>query len=228
MAATVRQPKPTKKGFDNPSNRSVSPSPSPFASSAFLNVPAISYSRGTAWGGTRSSPSFSPGPNNARLPNGPPPATSSQAASFPPLGPSTPTPRQDHKVTLQNLASLAVCVPYHLPIAARQVLMSLTQKGTTVTLITKTSKRYEGAIASTESEGDTTGVTLRDVRELGAPNAPIKSQLFIASTNIESWSPVTASSNTPNQPPSTTDSRADTKERTLLQTLAGLTVCTST
>lgn len=186
MAAIVRQPKPTKKGFpgDNPSNR-----------------------RGTAWGGARSSPSFSPSPNNARLPNGPPPTTSSQAASFPPLGPSTPTPRQDHKVTLQNLASLA---------------------GTTVTLITKTSKRYEGVIASTESEGDTTGVTLRDVKELGAPNAPIKSQLFIASTNIESWSPVTASSNTSNQPPPTTDSRADTKERTLLQTLAGLTGTTIT
>lgn len=81
-----------------------------------------------------------------------PPATSSQAASFPPLGPSTPTPHQDHKVILQNLASLTVCVPYHLPIAARQVLMSLAQKGTTVTLITKTSKRYEGVVVSTESE----------------------------------------------------------------------------
>ena len=101
------------------------------------------------------------------------------------------------------------------------------QKGTTVTLITKTSKRYEGVIASTESEGDTTGVTLRDVKELGAPNVPIKTPLFIASTNIESWSPVSASSNTSNQPPSAMDSRADTKERTLLQTLAGLTVCTS-
>ena len=100
-------------------------------------------------------------------------------------------------------------------------------KGTAVTLVTKTSKRYEGVIASTESEGDTTGVTLRDVKELGAPNASIKSQLFIASTNIESWSPVTVGSNTSNQPPSTTNSRADTKERTLLQTLAGVTVCTS-
>ena len=51
------------------------------------------------------------------------------------------------------------------------VLMSLTQKGMTVTLITKTSKCYEGVIASTESEGDTTGVTLRDVKELGILNA---------------------------------------------------------
>lgn len=112
MAATVRQPKPTKKGFpgDTPSNRSVSPPSSPFASSADISV---LQSRQTAWGGARPSPSFSPSPNNARLPNGAPPTTSSQAASFPPLGPSTPTPRQDHKVILQNLANLTVRISYH-------------------------------------------------------------------------------------------------------------------
>jgi hypothetical protein len=99
-------------------------------------------------------------------------------------------------------------------------------KGTTVTLLTKTAKRYEGAIASTtESEGDTTGVTLRDAKELTAPGVPVKSQIFIASTNIDSWSPVPASSNTSAPTPPTTNSRADAKERTLLQTLAGLTVC---
>lgn len=116
MAATVRQPKPTKKGFpgDNPSARSVSP-PSPFASS--INIVTILSSRQSAWGGARSS-SFSPGPNNARLPNGPPPATSTQAASFPPLGPSTPTPRQDYKLILQNLASLTVRAVYHSYITA--------------------------------------------------------------------------------------------------------------
>ncbi|KAF8486095.1 hypothetical protein DFH94DRAFT_710449 [Russula ochroleuca] len=186
MAATVRQPKP-KKGYpgDNSSTR-----------------------RQPAWGGARSSPSFSPSPNNARLPNGPPPATSNQAVSFPPLGPSTPTPRQDHKVVLQNLAGLT---------------------GTTVTLVTKTAKRYEGVIASTtESEGDTTGVTLRDAKELTAPGAPVKSQLFIASTNIDSWSPAPANSNTSAPPPSTTNSHADTKEKALLQTLAGLTGTTIT
>ncbi|KAN0120664.1 pab1 binding protein [Russula decolorans] len=185
MATTVRQPKPTKKGFpgDNPSNR-----------------------RQPAWGGARSSPSFSPSPNNARLPNGPPPATS-QAVSFPPLGPSTPTPRQDHKVILQNLGGLT---------------------GTTITLLTKTAKRYEGVIVSTESEGDTTGVTLRDAKELTAPGAPAKSQFFIASTNIDSWSPVPANSNTSAPTPLTTNSRADAKEKTLLQTLAGLTGTTIT
>ena len=124
MATTVRQPKPTKKGFprDNPSkpNRSVSPSPSPFTPSVPSNISAISNCCGTAWGGARSSPSFSPSPNNARLPNGPPPATFSQTASFP-LG-----------------------------------------------------------------EGVTTGVTLRDVKELGALDAPVKSPLFIALTSNES------------------------------------------
>ncbi|KAN0139031.1 hypothetical protein V8E53_003419 [Lactarius tabidus] len=187
MAATVRQPKPTKKGFpgDNPSSARRQP----------------------AWGGARPPSSFSPSPNNARLPNGPPPATSTQAASFPPLGPATPTPRQDHKTVLQNLASHA---------------------GTIVTLITKTAKRYEGVIASTESEGDTTGVTLRDVKELTSPGVPVKGQLFIASTNIESWSPVPANSNGSGQGPTNVNSRVDVKERALLQTLAGLTGTTIT
>ena len=104
--------------------------------------------------------------------------------------------------------------------------MFFAHKGTAVTLVTKTAKRYEGIIASaTENEGDTTGVTLRDVKELTAPGAPVKSQLFIASTNIDSWSPVSANSNTSVPPPSTTNPRTDPKERTLLQTLAGLTVC---
>lgn len=103
-------------------------------------------------------------------------------------------------------------------------LYSLLKKGTTVTLLTKTAKRYEGVITSTsENEGDTTGVTLRDVKEITAPGAPIKSQFFIASTNIDSWSPVPVNSNLSG--PASSNSRADTKERTLLQTLAGLTVC---
>jgi hypothetical protein len=101
----------------------------------------------------------------------------------------------------------------------------ISQKGSTITLLTKTTKRYEGIIASTtENEGDTTGVTLRDVKELNAPNVPIKSQFFIASTNIDSWSPVTTNSNSSGSTLPTTSSRADSKERALLQTLAGLTV----
>ena len=116
---------------------------------------------------------------------------------------------------------------YRVPFYAHRsfVLMFLSQKGTIVTLITKTAKRYEGVIASTtESEGDTTGVTLRDVKELTTPGAPVKGQFFIASTNIESWSPMPANSNGSGQGPSNANSRVDVKERALLQTLAGLTV----
>ncbi|KAH8994929.1 hypothetical protein EDB92DRAFT_1795000 [Lactarius akahatsu] len=157
MATTqVRQPKPTKKSFagDNPSAR-----------------------RQSAWGGARSSPSFSPSPNNARLPNGPPPTTSTQAASFPPLGPATPTPRQDHKVVLQNLASLA---------------------GTTITLTSKAGKRYEGVITSTAGERNTLGLTLRDVKELSAPGAPLKDHFFIPATDIDTWSSGPADVKAPN------------------------------
>jgi hypothetical protein len=82
-----------------------------------IDIDITLCSRQSAWGGTRSSPSFSPSPNNARLPNGPPPATSAQAASFPPLGPSTPTPRQDHKAILQSLAGLTVRIIFHLTVA---------------------------------------------------------------------------------------------------------------
>ena len=46
-------------------------------------------------------------------------------------------------------------------------------------------ERYNGVIASTtENKGDTTGVTLCEVKELTTPGAPVKSQLFITSTNI--------------------------------------------
>ncbi|TFY60445.1 hypothetical protein EVJ58_g5137 [Rhodofomes roseus] len=65
--------------------------------------------------------------------------------------------------------------------------MSMTQ-GTTITLTTKTHVRYEGSVASTSGEGDTTGVTLRDVKEISNPGAPLRETLFIASTNIDQWS----------------------------------------
>ncbi|KAJ7931503.1 hypothetical protein B0H13DRAFT_1958504 [Mycena leptocephala] len=50
-----------------------------------------------------------------------------------------------------------------------------------------TAQRYEGVIASTGGEGDTPGVTLRDVKEITNPGGPLKDQLFIASTNIDTW-----------------------------------------
>lgn len=52
---------------------------------------------------------------------------------------------------------------------------------------TKTGQRYEGVIALTGPEGDTTGVTLKDVKEISKPGTPLKDTLFIASANIETW-----------------------------------------
>jgi hypothetical protein len=103
--------------------------------------------------------------------------------------------------------------------------MFLAQKGMSVYLITKTAKFYEGIIASTtEREAETTGVTLREVKDLSAPGAPVKSQLFITSTNIDFWSPVPAN-NTSAPPHSNTTWRAVSRERLKRQTLSDLTVC---
>jgi PAB1-binding protein PBP1 len=75
------------------------------------------------------------------------------------------------------------------PSDAERIIQALTGLiGTTVTVSTKTSQRYEGVVMSTVSEGDTTGVTLKDVKEISSPGAPLKDQMFIASTNIELWS----------------------------------------
>jgi hypothetical protein len=71
-------------------------------------------------------------------------------------------------------------------------------QGTTVTLLTKTAVRYEGVIISTSGEGDTIGVTLKDAKEISNPTAPIKDQLFIASTNIDTWSSGPADAKVPN------------------------------
>ena len=42
-------------------------------------------------------------------------------------------------------------------------------------------------MGSTSGEGDTTGVTLKDVKDLTTAGAPLKDSLFIASTNIDSY-----------------------------------------
>lgn len=67
-----------------------------------------------------------------------------------------------------------------------------------MTLLTKTSQRYEGVVFSTSSEGDTTGVTLKDVKEITSPGASLKDFFFIASTNIESWTSGPADAKIPN------------------------------
>ncbi|OCH94368.1 hypothetical protein OBBRIDRAFT_722811 [Obba rivulosa] len=140
MAATARQPKPQRKG-----------------------MPETAARRTPAWTGTRASPTFSPGPPNARLANG----GQSPVPAFPPLanGASRP-PDAQHDRVLQQLSGLT---------------------GTTITLTTRTHVRYEGVVAATGAEGDTLGVTLRSARDLGAPGAPLREQFFIAVTNIESW-----------------------------------------
>ncbi|KAF5391677.1 hypothetical protein D9757_002350 [Collybiopsis confluens] len=70
-----------------------------------------------------------------------------------------------------------------------RVLQSLSGlTGTTITLKTKSSQHYEGVVSSTGNDGDTPGVTLKDVKELSNPGAPLKEQFFIALTNIDTWS----------------------------------------
>ncbi|KAN0073721.1 hypothetical protein V8E55_011975 [Tylopilus felleus] len=66
-----------------------------------------------------------------------------------------------------------------------QTLSGLTDA--TIILSTKTGQRYEGVISSTSPEGDTAGVTLKDVKEISKPGTPLKNTLFISSTNIENW-----------------------------------------
>lgn len=63
---------------------------------------------------------------------------------------------------------------------------------------TKTAQRYEGVVSSTTTEGDTVGVTLKDVKEISKPGAPLKELLFIASTNIETWQSGPADAKAPN------------------------------
>ncbi|EIN04841.1 hypothetical protein PUNSTDRAFT_47123 [Punctularia strigosozonata HHB-11173 SS5] len=125
--------------------------------------------RPSAWNGARASPTFSPGAHSARLP------TSPGNGAFPPLavqpnGGTTspgPGPRTETDRMLASLAGLT---------------------GTTITLNTKTGQRWEGVVLSTGAEGDTTGVTLRDARDISVPGAPLKERHFVASTNIDRWS----------------------------------------
>ncbi|KAJ7593101.1 hypothetical protein C8J56DRAFT_930391 [Mycena floridula] len=118
--------------------------------------------RQPAWTGARASPTFSP--TNTTAPRPPNVASPVNPTSFPPLAQTNGASPQDR--LLQSLSGLT---------------------GTTITLLTKTGQRYEGVVGSTNAEGDTTGVTLKDVKEITNLSAPLKDQFFIASTNIESW-----------------------------------------
>ncbi|KAI0028781.1 LsmAD domain-containing protein, partial [Vararia minispora EC-137] len=153
--------------------------------------------RAPAWGtGSRSSLTYSPGPPPARPPTAPTPP---QQGPFPPLAPAAaPAPAVPQDKVLQALTGLI---------------------GTTITLSTKTAQRYEGSVASTQGEGDTRGVTLRDVREISAPDAPTKDQVFIASTNITDWASGPAGAGTVNGDSFKTDTdisqKAPRREREL-------------
>ncbi|PPQ94475.1 hypothetical protein CVT25_001108 [Psilocybe cyanescens] len=169
MATTARQTKGSRKGAPEPANARRAP----------------------AWGsGARASPTFSPTnvpgprpqqPGQSSAQQSPAPAPSNNAptlpASFPPLAqnqsqPQTTQPRSDNTPTSPRDRVL-------------QSLSGLT--GTTITLVTKTAQRFEGVITSTSAEGDTNGVTLKDVKDVSNPGAPLKDTLFIASTNIDSY-----------------------------------------
>ncbi|KAJ7274423.1 hypothetical protein B0H12DRAFT_1228157 [Mycena haematopus] len=127
--------------------------------------------RQPAWTGARASPTFSPA-------NTPPNPSQAAPASFPPLaGANGANGASAQDKVLQSLAGLT---------------------GTTITLLTKTAQRYEGVIASTSGEGDTPGVSLRDVKEITNPGGPLKDQLFIASTNIDTWASGPADAKIPN------------------------------
>ena len=58
--------------------------------------------------------------------------------------------------------------------------------------------RLEGVVLSTNAEGDTTGVTLKDVKEVSNPGAPLRETFFIAATNIQEWSSGPADAKIPN------------------------------
>lgn len=64
--------------------------------------------------------------------------------------------------------------------------------------MTKTSQHYEGVIVSTNNEGDTIGVTLKDVKDISSPGQPLKEHLFIAATNIDKWNSGPADAKAPN------------------------------
>jgi len=163
-----------------------------------------------AWSGARASPTFTPPPNSAPRTQ---PNASPATGSFPPLAQangSRPDAAQDR--ILQSLSGLT---------------------GTTVTISTKTSQRFEGVVASTSGEGDTTGVTLKDVKEVTNPGTPLKDQLFIASTNIDTWSSGPADAKLPNGETFRTDAdisqrKGGGRERELQQWSAGPDVALST
>ncbi|KAJ6525806.1 hypothetical protein DFH09DRAFT_172018 [Mycena vulgaris] len=112
----------------------------------------------------------------------------------------------------KNPPNPSQAAPASFPSAQDKVLQSLAGlTGTTITLLTKTAQRYEGVIAATSSQGDTPGATLRDVKEITNPGGPPK-DLFIASTNIDTWTSGPADTKVPNGDSFQTDTDVSEKK----------------
>ncbi|PPQ95227.1 hypothetical protein CVT26_014918 [Gymnopilus dilepis] len=144
--------------------------------------------RTSAWGNNaRSSPTYSSAgaPPRQQQPQqqqaqttAPAPAAPQGQPAFPPLAQN-----QNQSPAPPTSSSPAPAAPRDRVL---QALSGLT--GTTVTILTKTGQRFEGVVGSTTAtEGDTTGVTLKDAKDVSAPGAPLKDSLFVAATNIESY-----------------------------------------
>ncbi len=67
-----------------------------------------------------------------------------------------------------------------------------------MTITTKNNLRFEGVVASTTSEGDTAGVSLKDVKDVNNPGAPLRETYFIPATNIQEWTSGPADAKIPN------------------------------
>ncbi|KAL1702267.1 hypothetical protein EV121DRAFT_210441 [Schizophyllum commune] len=116
--------------------------------------------RTPAWTGARASPTFSPSGT-------PRPPSAAPTAANPNAPVATNGSAKPEDSVLRPLTGLI---------------------GTTITLQTKTGAHYEGVVMSTSGEGDTTGVTLKDVKDINHPGGALKDQQFVASTNIDKWS----------------------------------------
>lgn len=56
-----------------------------------------------------------------------------------------------------------------------------------MTISLKDSHRYEGVISTVTADGDAPSVTLKDVKQVSTPGAPLKDQLVIPAQNIDTW-----------------------------------------
>lgn len=176
MSSTARQSKPPRKGGPEPARYVLL-----YRLSSFSNH-SLQIRRAPAWTGARASPTFSP--SHTPRPQGS--QQSAQNNNFPSLpAPNGPRPDAHRDRVLLSLTGLTVRFLIFPCRPNRSFLPRI--QGTTVTLTTRTGQRFEGVVGSTNGEGDTTGVTLRDVRDLSVAGAPLRDSLFIASTNIDTY-----------------------------------------